>query len=871
MKFKWEFYFYQYQILEVFHKELARGDNKIHIVSPPWSWKTIIGLEIMNQLFIRRKGVSLILVPNITLQYQWKDKLEKFFLESGENVDNLVSLQLWEIKKVNILTYQIVSQTKSGKSLDELIFELRWKKENVKIEDIIQLKEDNINLFLEKFNFYKKYLKSTESIENLLSNKVITYINKLKTVGVSSIILDEAHHLQSWWSKVVFYIYKSLHNPYIVGLTATPPFYDPDYFVLDENYKNLLWEVDYYLPTPAIVKSGKLSPYVDLVYFVLPDENVISKIKSKKQIIEKFIDANKEDLKKFFNQLLLTNLKNLHINSIYRFLTQYLDFNINVDDEICYIDDIAYSLSFYMRKYKWKLKDIKDVFYQLWYVRKQNKFQKYFLFQDKIFVYNPKKVEAIKKILEVEIDNLGDNLRLVIITDFLDDIDGLLDCKYILKQLADYKYLNPTLVSGQWIWQLDKNNSLKLLRDENVLSITEKFDKWEIKVLIWTTSILWEWWDSEKVNVLIDVSWTKAYMTVNQVRWRALRLDKQNHKKVANIYDIVTIDPNNFIKKDIDRLLKKHENLYWVDDSWTIVKGVSHIYPNLMQHLHEYENINKNMLWRSKQKEYFYKLWRVWEKFENKETFALTLEINPMYKFYFFKNRLSFYRHFDRKYKQVLWLLESVYISELWKITDYDKDMEYFINKLILPVSNILNYKGLDIKVKALWGGVFRVFVEHEDDLVVKKVTEIISKMFKKVYDEKYVLFVDLPYFKSWEFVTNCWKICRNKAKLEIENICVFPLPNFLSSNSLLRKQWRNIFKRNILRIPSVDIDLIKFKNKFLVTYNPVYLILILFYIILYFLYPWERIKYFYYTNVFKNNYKGYIPFIIWKLEKVWK
>jgi hypothetical protein len=39
---------------------------------------------------------------------------------------------------------------------------------------------------------------------------------------------------------VLFYLYEELLNPFIIGLTATPPFDDADFFTLDENYVKLL-------------------------------------------------------------------------------------------------------------------------------------------------------------------------------------------------------------------------------------------------------------------------------------------------------------------------------------------------------------------------------------------------------------------------------------------------------------------------------------------------------------------------------------------------------------------------------------------------------------------------------------------------------
>ncbi len=53
-----------------------------------------------------------------------------------------------------------------------------------------------------------------------------------------------------------------------MGLTATLP--DPSNQTEYENYTSLLGDVDFEVPTPAVVKEGNLAPYRDLVYFCEP-------------------------------------------------------------------------------------------------------------------------------------------------------------------------------------------------------------------------------------------------------------------------------------------------------------------------------------------------------------------------------------------------------------------------------------------------------------------------------------------------------------------------------------------------------------------------------------------------------------------------
>ena len=47
--------------------------------------------------------------------------------------------------------------------------------------------------------------------------------NELKSLGVKTVILDEAHHLKNEWWNTLDWLKRQL-SPTIVGLTATPPY-----------------------------------------------------------------------------------------------------------------------------------------------------------------------------------------------------------------------------------------------------------------------------------------------------------------------------------------------------------------------------------------------------------------------------------------------------------------------------------------------------------------------------------------------------------------------------------------------------------------------------------------------------------------------
>ena len=92
-------------------------------------------------------------------------------------------------------------------------------------------------------------------------------IDALKAANIGLIILDECHHLTEHWGQVLAALREELNHPVVLGLTATPP--DEEKAGV-EHYTALLGDIDYEVPTPALVRDSNLAPYQDLAYFVRP-------------------------------------------------------------------------------------------------------------------------------------------------------------------------------------------------------------------------------------------------------------------------------------------------------------------------------------------------------------------------------------------------------------------------------------------------------------------------------------------------------------------------------------------------------------------------------------------------------------------------
>ncbi|WP_260842765.1 helicase-related protein, partial [Staphylococcus epidermidis] len=83
-------------------------------------------------------------------------------------------------------------------------------------------------------------------------------------------------------------------------------------------------------------------------------------------------------------------------------------------------------------------------------------------------------------------------------------------------------------------------------RQEAVKVITAIFSEGHIDTLVGTTALLGEGWDAPSVNTLVLASYVGSFMLTNQMRGRAIRSDKSDPQKCANIWHLVCVDPITF-------------------------------------------------------------------------------------------------------------------------------------------------------------------------------------------------------------------------------------------------------------------------------------------------------------------------------------
>ena len=586
IKFKYSWREYQQRVLDELEGHL--DDDHLHIIAPPGSGKTILGLEVA----IRLNKPSLILAPTLAIRNQWIQRFCELFLQVSVEPD-WISRDIRNPKFITVVTYQ----------------GLHAACNNLRIKE-----EENEEHFEEI------------EVKTSINSELKSIVRKLKKQNVKTIVVDEAHHLKNEWWQTLTKVKEAI-NPVIVGLTATPPY---DVSVLEwQRYIELNGPVDAEISVPELVMEGDLCPHQDYIHFTFPTENENKKIWEFRENIDKLFQEIKQDetlIKAIESHPVWLNPTN-HLDWIYSNLSYYsaclIFLNANnieipeihldvIGDKELTIPNLDYNwieniLDFYLFKEK-------EHFAQFEAHKKslENRLKRYGAIQNRRikFSYNNKitglltssisKLNGIKEIVDFEYNQLGNDLRMVILSDFirkeffvkttennieLNKIGIIPIFEKLRRQNRDNKKIGvltgsiiiipksayPSFQAKALGLGIAKIHFSTVPYDENYIQITQSeqlkndiinivthiFQRGEIEVLIGTKSLLGEGWDAPAINSLILASFVGSFVLSNQMRGRAIRTQKGNIDKTGNIWHLVTIEQTSKTGGDDFDLLKR--------------------------------------------------------------------------------------------------------------------------------------------------------------------------------------------------------------------------------------------------------------------------------------------------------------------------
>lgn len=565
LSFKGTWRRYQERVLNFSDAYLS--DKKIHIVAAPGAGKTTLGIELIR----RTQKPCLILSPRIVIREQWLERIKDGFLNERLSPEDILSNDMKNPKLITSITYQTLfcGMTRYAGMTEE---------------------EETENQEAMDFSHFE-------------------LLRTVKEAGIKVICLDECHHLKNEWWKALEDFMKEMGEVTVISLTATPP-YDATP-VQWERYCNMCGPVDEEITVPELVKENSLCPHQDFVYFNYPTGEEQEKVdffrQKAAQMMQKLMGDTRlkeavashkglEDVQGYLEKL-LENPAYLSSLLIYcqeqniPYARRWLKI-LNVKElppmsekwmEILLQGFLYDDVSEFVCQEEYREELIRQLKAHGLIERKKVAF---FVNQklEKTLMNSAGKLKSISEICKLEYSSVGNQLRLLILTDyikkeyarklgkpnFLPDSLGVLPIFEMLRrENPDWKlgvlcgsliYIPDTALAAlkriSCSFGIEKLPSKALLNEngeclgysEILLTenthlctqmITMLFEKGEIEILIGTKSLLGEGWDSPCINALIMASSVGSYVLGNQMRGRAIRASKDNPDKTSNIWHLV--------------------------------------------------------------------------------------------------------------------------------------------------------------------------------------------------------------------------------------------------------------------------------------------------------------------------------------------
>jgi superfamily II DNA or RNA helicase len=554
-------------------------DRRLHVVAAPGSGKTVLGLEVIRRL----DRPALVVSPTIAIREQWLGRLVEHFLAEAHEPD-WVSRDPRTPGLVTVCTYQALHAALAGAP---------------PIDDGDD--ED------EELDAYEGApLPPPPAPE---AGRRTELLRALQDRRVGTLVLDEAHHLRREWWKALDELREALPDVTIVSLTATPPYDVPP--AEWERYHELCGPVDVEISAPELVRAGDLCPHQDYVYLNLPspEENErISAFRSRIEEIVRGLDALPEftaslsdhacvkqpeehpeeileDPEFFSSVAVFLHHQGVEAPSLTRVLGHQrgsvpawdLEWAETLLTGILFRHSPAFDAEARMLSaLRRDLSEAGGIDHRSVRLDKSARIEK-------ILRKSIRKLDALGDILRVERDSLGADLRMVVLTDYIQrselpadpadgrrpshigvvpifetirrlELDGIrlgvltgslvivpASCAPALRKAfgSDEIVLAPLRHDPAFVY-LDVGDAE---RSRIVAAVTRLLEEGSLTVLVGSKSLLGEGWDAPAINTLVLASFVASYMLSNQMRGRAIRRLPGNPDKTANVWHLVCVEP----------------------------------------------------------------------------------------------------------------------------------------------------------------------------------------------------------------------------------------------------------------------------------------------------------------------------------------
>lgn len=569
LKFRHAWRPYQERVLAVLDHHLH--DRKLHIVAAPGAGKTTLGLEIFRRLQKR----TLVLSPTRIIRDQWLQRLHDFCECADVRQLDWVSTDIRAPATLTSVTYQALHAQLAGGPDADAAEQEEPVEEPAEAADA-PLREEELH----------------------------EIIRILKQHAIGVLILDEAHHLRAEWWRALDKVCTALPGMAVVSLTATPPYDALEHEWL--RYEQLCGPIDEEISVPELVKAGTLCPHQDYVWAVEASPTEKQRIEEHDVRVASTCHALfsqeafnalvlrhawlgatvvAEDVSRTPHVALaiLVFLK-ARQHPLPEQLCAILD--LGADDIPALgrrwwqvlLEAIVFSDAFlhdegdrvYAEKLKKQLRAAELLRNRELSLERSRRLER-------SLSLSSAKIAACVTIHKLEFKHRGMALRQVVLTDFIRDEHRLTGLDMGAVNLGAWPIFGKliaaspiprhvALLSGRisvihasllepLLQELERRRaswkSLDALPEYvqisgplNQLSkaFTALLLRGEIKTLVGTRALLGEGWDAPAVNSLVLASAVGSFMLTNQMRGRAIRIDRQAPAKLSSVWHLVAFD-----------------------------------------------------------------------------------------------------------------------------------------------------------------------------------------------------------------------------------------------------------------------------------------------------------------------------------------
>jgi len=536
-------------------------DKRIHIVAAPGAGKTVIGLEVFKRLQLKTLAIS----PTTVVRNQWLERLNQFLPDNAHNPDWAGTL-LRNPSAFTASTYQGLF------SFDKKLSGVKEEDTDAQYESLSHwFMQHEIRLLIldEAHHLKAAWWKILMKLVNASSELIIVSLTATPPYDASPVEWSR-------YQQLCGPVDEEISIPELVRSNSLCPHQDYIWMVktddknissLNRQKKNLCKFID------SLENHAELFYLLQLHHW-LDEERTLS---------------TKEVLINLDECFALLGLLKVQKEPLPQHLLTILQTNT---DDIQRIDVLGWEVllqGFLTGDHYPAAKPITAFKETLASLLKS----KYFLKYNRVSLDNSKKklaafsktqerIKACFDIANVEYQFRENWMRLVILSDFIRDekyqlaLDGLevptgaypifhyfihhLDTELAKKtvlltgrlsiihqdligKLSDH--LPPMLALSTLPYSENTDYVVLKVASEHLSAAFTKLHKdADVLILIGTRSLLGEGWDAPHVNALILATQTGAYVTTNQIRGRAIRIDPEDELKTASIWHIVAVAPN---------------------------------------------------------------------------------------------------------------------------------------------------------------------------------------------------------------------------------------------------------------------------------------------------------------------------------------